>query len=130
MQPDANVAGGGVMYKLLTKAFPAYYTGNSVYAMYPFTIPSGELGMMQALEELGQGGDFDDSRPAYKPLFSAHITSFDGVTKVLGDHDNFKVPCSSSKLLVNDRDTNSDGRGSTYQADHQPRGHAGRRCTG
>ena len=102
------------MYKLLTKAFPGYYTGNSVYAMYPFTVPSGDLGQMQALEELGQGGDFDASRPAYKPLFSAHVTSFDAVTKVLGDHDNFKVPCSYRYLFLAECGTNPLNRGSTH----------------
>jgi len=82
--------------------------------MYPFTIPSGELGMMQALEELGQGGDFDDTRPAYKPLFSAHVTSFDAVTKVLGDHDNFKVPCPYHYLFLIGCVTNLLGRGPTH----------------
>jgi len=86
--------------------------------------------MMQALDELGQGGDFDDSRPAYKPLFSAHVTSFDAVTKVLGDHDNFKVPCLYHYLLLIERGTNPFGRGSTHQTDHlRSRGHARRRWT-
>jgi len=90
IQPDTNVAGGGVMYKLLMKAFPNFYKGNSVYALYPFTVPKQ---MKQALTELGQESDFDFRRPCYKPLWSAQITSYNGVKKILQDHDNFHVPC-------------------------------------
>lgn len=36
---DHEIAGGGVMYKLLMNAFPDFYRGNSVYAMFPFTFP-------------------------------------------------------------------------------------------
>jgi len=78
------------MYKLLMKAFPNFYKGNSVYALYPFTVPKQ---MMQALKDLGQDSDFDDRRPFHKPLFSAQITSYHGVKKILQDHDNFHVPC-------------------------------------
>lgn len=78
------------MYKLLMKAFPGYYRGNSVWAMYPFTVPSE---MMKVLEGLGQGGDFSDERPSYKPIYSANVTSYEAVKNILSQEAKYNVPC-------------------------------------
>jgi hypothetical protein len=89
VQPDVAVAGGGVMYKLLMKAFPSFYKGNSVYAMYPFTVPEQQ---MAALERMGMADDFDDSLPRFVAPFMAHITSYHDITKILSNHEDFHVP--------------------------------------
>ena len=39
------------MYKLLTKAFPGVYRQNSVYALFPFTVPQENRRILQALGE-------------------------------------------------------------------------------
>ena len=119
------MAGGGVMYKLLMKAFPNFYKGNSVYALYPFTVPKQ---MMQALKDLGQESDFDDRRPCHKPLYCAQVTSYQGVKEILQNHDKFHVPCESTilqeesgpyqKLLLTTL------RGPTYQVGNEERLHA------
>lgn len=77
------------MYKLLMKAFPRFYKGNSIYAMYPFTKPEQQ---MEALESMGMADDFDMSKPQYEALFTAHVTTFHDSTKLLSDHQNFHVP--------------------------------------
>ena len=37
---DTDIAYGGVIYKLFHRAFPGTFEFNSVYAMFPFTVPS------------------------------------------------------------------------------------------
>lgn len=47
---DPNIAGGGVMYKLLTRAYPGFYVNNSVYAIFPFTVPLETHKILQDME--------------------------------------------------------------------------------
>ncbi|KAL4791504.1 heme peroxidase [Aspergillus venezuelensis] len=44
-ESDFDIANGGLMYKLLMRAFPGCYSANNVYALYPFTAPTrvGEI---------------------------------------------------------------------------------------
>lgn len=85
---DFDVAGGGVMYKLLMRAFPGWYRANSVYALYPFTTPGGNK---EAFEKLGNMQDFDFGKPAYNgpPL---PITTWQGVVDTLNNQAHFRVP--------------------------------------
>ena len=39
------------MYKLLVKAFPGVYRQNSVYALFPFTVPQENRRILQTLGE-------------------------------------------------------------------------------
>lgn len=77
------------MYKLLMKAFPGFYKGNSVYAMYPFNIPDENRVI---LKDLGRDQDFDWCPPKLTPPFKS-VTRHEAVLRVLGDQTNFKVPC-------------------------------------
>ncbi|KAF6222366.1 hypothetical protein HO133_001452 [Letharia lupina] len=85
---DPQVAGGGVIYKLLMRAYPGFYVDNSVYAMFPFTIPSETRKILQTL---GKDDDYDFSPPSSvdPPI---PIASWTGVTSVLDDQAKFKVP--------------------------------------
>ncbi|KAL4935916.1 hypothetical protein BDV06DRAFT_217065 [Aspergillus oleicola] len=62
-ESDFDVASGGVMYKLLMRAFPDWYGANSVYALYPFTTPTRlrEIFMMYRKT----GATLDYTRPTY-----------------------------------------------------------------
>lgn len=86
---DNGVAGGGVMYKLLMNAFPSYYRSNSVYAMYPLTVPDENR---KILKVLGKEKDYDFSEPKIvaPPI---PVLTWDGVVSVLKDQENYKVPC-------------------------------------
>ncbi|MCJ1351753.1 MAG: hypothetical protein MMC33_001737 [Icmadophila ericetorum] len=85
---DLKIAQGGVMYKLLMRALPGYYRSNSVYAMYPFTIPSENE---RILRNLGVEADYDFTPPSFvgPPL---PVVTWVGATEVLNDQANFKVP--------------------------------------
>jgi hypothetical protein len=91
---DFDVAQGGVMYKLLMRAFPGWYRPNSVYALYPFTTVKGNL---EILQKRGTVGDFDFSKPSFvsPPI---PITTWQGVVDVLNDKEHFKVPCTKPPL--------------------------------
>ena len=85
------------MYKLLMRALPGYYRSNSVYAMYPFTIPSENE---RILRNLGVEADYDFTPPSFvgPPL---PVVTWVGATEVLNDQANFKVPCKiSARMLI------------------------------
>ncbi|KAE8387807.1 heme peroxidase [Aspergillus alliaceus] len=86
--PDFDVAQGGLMYKLLLRAFPGWYTSNSVYALYPFTIPEQN---QEIFTKRGTADQLDFHRPSYQGQPTA-VTSWQGVTQVLNDQKGFRVP--------------------------------------
>ena len=84
---NPNVVHGCVGYKLFLKAFPNHFKFNSVYAMYPLTIP---LENRKILTALGTVDEFDFERPKYiKPR--KLVESYDAVKQILNDDTNFKV---------------------------------------
>lgn len=76
------------MYKLLMRSFPNFYKANSVYAMYPFTLPQ-ENRKIQA--NLGHEAVYDYSPPtlAVAPL---PVLTHKAVVQILEDQKRFKVP--------------------------------------
>ena len=85
---DTDVAAGGVMYNLLMRALPFWYRGNSVYAMYPFTIPDENK---EILKSLGTVDDYDFDRPSFIGVPPA-VSTWKGVTDVLANQTRFAVP--------------------------------------
>ncbi|KAK2469200.1 hypothetical protein H9L39_19181 [Fusarium oxysporum f. sp. albedinis] len=85
---DYDVAGGGVMYKLLMRAFPGWYRANSVSALYPFTTPEGNK---EIFGKLGTSQDLDFNKPVFvgppKPINTWH-----GVVNTLENQSQFGVP--------------------------------------
>ena len=96
MNSDPNVAGGGVFYKLLMRALPSYYVGNSIYAMFPFVHPQRTK---EVLTKLGKAGEYDFSIPRLRPQPQS-IKTYNGVASVLNDSAVFKVPCEFSDYLL------------------------------
>lgn len=84
---DANVLHGCVGYKLILKAFPNHFKSNSVYAMYPLTIPSENHSILTAL---GTVGDFDFSPPKFTPV-RIPISSYAATKQILNCAEHFKV---------------------------------------
>jgi hypothetical protein len=58
---DLNVAQGGVLYRVLMRAFPGWYECNSVYALFPLTIPSENK---KILTDLGKVNLYSFNRPS------------------------------------------------------------------
>jgi hypothetical protein len=85
---DSNIVNGRVLYKLFHNAFPGWYRGNSVYAMFPFTVPSETK---RILEGLGTAVDFDFNSPSFAPA-PTPILSHRGAKDVLGDPSRFHIP--------------------------------------
>lgn len=84
---DSNVLHGCVGYKLILKAFPNHFKSNSVYAMYPLTIPTENHSILTAL---GTVGDFDFSVPKYTPV-RIPISSYAATKQILNCAEHFKV---------------------------------------
>jgi hypothetical protein len=85
---DPSVAAGSVMYKLLMRAFPRWYKFNSVYAMFPFSVPEKTR---EVLEKMGTLSlySFDKPLPPAKPM--VFISSYDACIRVLNDQEHFKM---------------------------------------
>lgn len=87
MEHDPDVAHGGGMYKLLMKAFPGWFEFNSVYALYPLTVPKHTV---KLLTEQGIISQFT-SNPPKKPVPELAFCSKANVQRILGDQKTFKV---------------------------------------
>lgn len=88
IKPDPDVAQGTVIYNLLMRALPNWYRGNSIYAMFPFTVPAENERIM---EKLGKKDLFDYERPSYVAVPTS-IKTWAGVTSVLSNQKDFRVP--------------------------------------
>ena len=85
---DPTVADGRVMYKLLMRAFPKWYTFNSIYAFFPFTVPA-QTGSNLKDRDLLSTYSLDPPKP---PATNIHfIEGYDACAKILGDPDTFKI---------------------------------------
>ncbi|RMZ75993.1 hypothetical protein DV738_g5153, partial [Chaetothyriales sp. CBS 135597] len=88
IKSDRDVAQGHCIYNLLMNALPNYYQGNSVYAMFPFTVPQENLLIHK---KLGIQQDYSYERPSFAH-FPKSIKTWQGVTSVLRDYSSFEVP--------------------------------------
>lgn len=84
---DSSVLHGCVGYKLILKAFPNHFKSNSVYAMYPLTIPSENHRILTSLDVVDQ---FDFSAPKYTPI-RIPVSSYAATKQILNDAEHFKV---------------------------------------
>lgn len=100
IKPDPEVAQGGCIYNLLMRALPNWYRGNSVYAMYPFTVPEENA---RILEKLGKKDLYDFSRPSYVPVPTS-IKTWAGVTSVLNNQKDFRVPWGPHTYYITGHD--------------------------
>ena len=126
-QASANphVAGGGVIHKLLMRAYPGFYVANSVYAMFPFTVPSETRKILGVLEK---ANDYDFMQPSFVGPPS-HIESWSGITSVLNDEKTFKVPYAPriqawsgyAYMLRDDSRASAKERADIQNALYQPR---------
>ncbi|KAF5702892.1 fatty acid oxygenase [Fusarium mundagurra] len=121
---DFDVAGGGMMYKLLMRAFPGWYRANSVYALYPFTTPEANF---EAFMKLGTSQDFDFNKPSFIGP-PTPITSWQGVVDVLNDQEHFHVPWGNHTFQLTHHDymlsggtpANTEQRGFVKQCLYSP----------
>ncbi|KIW81777.1 hypothetical protein Z517_04803 [Fonsecaea pedrosoi CBS 271.37] len=100
VKSDPTVAQGGCFYTLLMRALPFYYRGNSVYAMFPLTVPEENR---KILTKLGKEQDYNFDRPTYIGVPTS-IRSWKAVTGVLGDQASFSVPWGPHTFYLTHQD--------------------------
>ncbi|KAL5001260.1 heme peroxidase [Aspergillus recurvatus] len=99
-ESDPDVANGGVMYKLLMRAFPGWYEPNNVYALYPFTTPAKNK---EVFEKYGRADTLEFKRPEYtRPPVA--VTSWKGVVELLNDPKGFHVPWGKNTFRLTKHD--------------------------
>ena len=81
------------MHRLLMRAFPGYFAFNSVYAMFPFTVPNKTREILTKLNTLST---YSFALPK-KPPFSiatldsmTYISDYHALIRVFNDPDTFK----------------------------------------
>lgn len=84
---DNTVDFGCVFYKLVFRAFPHHFKQNSIYAHFPFVIPTENQKIMESLD-LGDTYNFDAPARVPEPEFiNTHAAS----TTILSNKELFKV---------------------------------------
>jgi hypothetical protein len=100
VQSDPQVAQGGCFYNLIMRALPNYYRGNSVYAMYPFTVPD-ENRLIH--EKLGIADQYNYDRPYMIPVPTG-VKTWKAVTSILRDYNTFAVPWDAHTRYLTGQD--------------------------
>ncbi|KAI5810761.1 fatty acid oxygenase, partial [Pyronema omphalodes] len=85
---NPEIAQGRVLYKLLMTAFPGWYKFNSVYSLYPFTVPEETKVIM---EGFGTAANYNFDRPTFTPP-PTPILSYSEAKEVIIDNKRFFVP--------------------------------------
>ena len=78
---------GHVIYKLFLRAFPKHFQPNSIYAHYPFVIPSENRVILTKLQQVDK---YDFTRPA-RIQQPTPITSYAACKSTLENQESFKV---------------------------------------
>jgi hypothetical protein len=84
---DPEVAQGGCMYRLLMRAFPEWYEYNTVYALYPFTIPKESEKIYKGLG-VASSYSFNPPKKPQDPIFFSTAAN---AKAILGNQKTFKV---------------------------------------
>jgi hypothetical protein len=87
VQSDPDVAQGGLMYRLLMRAFPGWFDYNTVYALFPFTIPKASK---QILHDRGVLSQYTIS-PPQKPAPQIVFSTAKNAMAILGDEQTFHI---------------------------------------
>lgn len=124
IKPDPDVAQGGTMYNLIMRALPNWYRGNSVYALFPLTVPKENE---KILDKLGKKDLYDFQRPQLVPIPTS-IKSWAGVTSVLSNQKDFRVPwgphtfymTGHDYMLSGDKPANAEQRAQIHHAMYCP----------
>ncbi|KAK2624026.1 hypothetical protein QTJ16_006660 [Diplocarpon rosae] len=87
VQSEKSVDDGCVLYKLILRAFPSHFKGNSIYAHFPFVVPRENLAIMKSLSRAEK---YSWDKPARIPELIV-MKSHAAAQKILQDKLNWKV---------------------------------------
>lgn len=103
---DDSVDQGAVFYKLVLRAFPNHFRGDSVYAHFPLVVPHENK---KILTSLGRGEIYSFDRPTYTPpprLVNSHAACM----SILADRETFSVTWGKKLEFILNRDGHPYGR--------------------
>lgn len=103
---DDSVDQGHVFYKLVLRAFPNHFRGDSIYAHFPMTIPEENR---KIFANLGMAGTYSFERATYNPspkLINSHAAN----KAILADQEAFKVTWGKKIEFLVQRDGHPYGR--------------------
>jgi linoleate 8R-lipoxygenase/9,12-octadecadienoate 8-hydroperoxide 8R-isomerase len=113
---DTSVDEGAVFYKLVLRAFPNHFQGNSVYAHFPFVVPHENKKIMTSL---GRAAVYSYDKPTYKApprMISSHAACM----SILADKETFGVTWGKKLEFILSRDGHSYGGDFMLSGDRQP----------
>ena len=84
---DTSVDQGHVFYKLVLRAFPNHFRGDSIYAHFPMVIPSEN---QKILSSLNLAEKYSWNRPCYTPM-PRFINSHAACMSIVSNQETYKV---------------------------------------
>ncbi|KAL2821930.1 Psi-producing oxygenase A [Aspergillus granulosus] len=87
IQPSNDVDQGHLLYKLVLRAFPNHFASNSIYAHFPFVVPSENEKILKNLG-IAERYSWNQPGPVAHPRF---INSHAACMSILSDQETFKV---------------------------------------
>ncbi|PVH91026.1 heme peroxidase, partial [Periconia macrospinosa] len=97
---DPDVGYGTTIYRLFQRAYPGWYRSNSVYALFPLTIPPENKAILAAK---GVEAKYNYDQPRFVPP-PTQVLTWKGVRSVLSDQDTFRVPWDARVIKLLDHD--------------------------
>ena len=97
---DNTVDQGHVMYKLILRAFPNHFKPDSVWAHFPFVVPSKN---MEILKNFGLDLEYSYEPPQRIPDLTK-ITSYEACKTVLSNKQDYKVTWGKPIKFLMERD--------------------------
>lgn len=113
---DTTVDQGAVFYKLILRAFPNHFRGDSVYAHFPMVVPHENK---KILTSLGKGEVYSFDRPTYNPpprLINSHAACM----SILADQQTFNVTWGKKLEFILSRDGHTYGSDFMLSGDRPP----------
>ncbi|KAH8810840.1 putative fatty acid oxygenase PpoA [Xylogone sp. PMI_703] len=104
---DSTVNQGHILYKLFLTAFPHHFEHNSIYAHFPFIIPSEKR---DNLLQLGKEEYYNYNRPCMRPN-AIIITGYWSASDLLSDSKSFRSPLGYLPLKIQAKDEQSPPEG-------------------
>lgn len=113
---DVSVDQGHVFYKLVLRAFPNHFRGDSVYAHFPFVVPDENK---KILKTLGLDSTYNFNKPSFTP--TPKLINSDAACKsILADQESFKVTWGKKLEFILQRDEHPYGRDFMLSGDCPP----------
>lgn len=107
---------GQCFYKLVYRAFPNHFKGNSIYAHFPLVIPSEN---QKIFSKLGRAEQYDWEQPSFTPT-PRFIKSHAACTSILSDQETFKVTWGKKIEFLMQNDDHPYGKDFMLSGDKSP----------